>query len=232
MADKKKAPQYTSPAGTFRYPRLSEPDSTYNLNGEYSVQLLLDSASAEPLIALLKPIYDEAMQEGQEKDKQRKKTAREKTPFNERLFYTPLYDDKTEEETGEYAFKFSMTATGVDKTTNRKWNRRPALYDAKGNKLPTSINPWSGTLGKVSFKARPYFIDGTATAGLKLCLDAVQILELRDANNSERSAESFGFGCEEGYEAVDLSTTEETPNSPATEEDSDASEETPLPSDF
>ena len=86
MADKKKAPQYTSPKGVFRYPRLSEPDTTYREEGEYSVQLILDSAVAEPLIAQLQPLYEEAVKEGSEKEKERKKTAREKTPFNERLF--------------------------------------------------------------------------------------------------------------------------------------------------
>ena len=83
------------------------------------------------------------------------------------------------------------------------------------------------------FKAHPYFIDGTATAGLKLSLDAVQILELRDKNNSERSAESFGFSSDDDYDAIDLTpTSEETPDSPATLEDSDETEETPPPTDF
>ena len=63
---------------------------------------------------------------------------------------------------------------------------------------------WSGTTAKVSFSVGlnkegvpGYFIPGTGAAGLKLKLLAVQIIDLK--SGGERSADSYGFGAEEGY---------------------------------
>jgi hypothetical protein len=61
-------------------------------------------------------------------------------------------------------------------------------------KLP---NIWGGSEGKVSFAVSSYFIPGTAAAGLKLMLNGVQIIDL--VSNGSRSADSHGFGEEEGY---------------------------------
>jgi hypothetical protein len=205
MADpKKKNPSFVTPKGAFRYPALVTPDfgtKEYPKEaGEYKVVLILSEAEAAPLIEKLKPIFDEAVSEGQEEFAKLKVEARKKLKeLKVNDFYTVEYDKETEEETGNLLFKFSMNASGKSKKDGSVWNRKPALFDAKGKPLVGVKSIWGGTLGKVSFEAAPYFIGGTGAAGLKLRLNAAQIIELNEGGN--KSSEGYGFGEEDGYEA-------------------------------
>lgn len=211
---RKKLPQFTSERGTFRYPKLTEPDlgnEDYpKPDGEYSVQLVLkaDSAEAKKMIATLTPLYKEAIAEAGQAFKDlpiasRKKLEKQKVkgPIENPL-YAEIFDKETEEPTGEIAFKFGMKAGGTYKKgpkEGKSWSRKPMVFDAKGKRMDGKLpDIWGGTVGKVSFEAGPYFIPGSALAGLKLSLVAVQIIDL--VQSGQRSAESLGFGEEEGYE--------------------------------
>jgi len=206
MADKK--PQNfkaTTPRGVFRYPALDKPDFGNEKfpkpNGVYKVQLILSEADAEPLIAKLKPIYDQAIADGEVEFKGLKVEARKKLKeLTQNDLYAIEYDKDTEEPTGNLIFKFDMTASGENKK-KEKWSRKPAIFDAKGKPMLKVPQVWGGTEGKVSFEASPYFIPGTGSAGLKLRLNAVQIIEL--VSGGQRSSSDYGFDEEEGYEASD-----------------------------
>ena len=207
MAEKKQRnPSFTTPRGVFKYPALNKPDYGNEQfpkpNGEYKVQLILSEAEAQPLIEKLQPLYDAAIAEGKEKFKELKVEARKKLgKVTENDLYATEYDQETEEPTGNLIFKFTMQASGENKKKER-WERKPALFDAKGKPLPKNAPAiWGGTEGKVSFEASPYFIPGTGAAGLKLRLQAVQVLEL--VTGGQRSADAYGFGAEDGYEADD-----------------------------
>lgn len=206
----KKAIRYTSPKGIFVYPYLIKPDfgqgQFANTKGIYKVNLRLTEAEAEPLLAILQPIYDEAIRDGEQSFAQLKVEARKKLKS---LTETPLfdveYDSTTEEPTGTIIFKFSTSASGVN-AKGEAWTRSINLFDAKGNSFKPSM-VGAGTIGKVSFEVSPYFIPATGVAGVKLYLIAAQILELSESNGG--SASSYGFGAEEGYEAPE--TDEDTP---------------------
>lgn len=206
MANKKpKNPEFVSPRGTFRYPKLNEPDyGTEEFpkpDGEYSVRLILTEEDAQPLVDQLQPLLDAAVAEAQEKFKELPVATRKKlkeVTVND-LFQVE-YDQETEEPTGNVIFKFAMKASGVTKD-KKPWSRKPVIFDAKGKKLKNPEPIWGGTEGKVAFEVRPYFIAGTGAAGLKLGLNAVQIIEL--VSGGGRDAEGYGFGAEEGYEAGD-----------------------------
>lgn len=205
MADpKKKLPSFVSPKGTFRYPALVTPDfgtKEYPKDsGEFKVVLILTQEEAAPLIAKLTPIFEEAVTDGQSEFDKLKVEARKKLKeLKVNDFYSTEYDKETEEETGNLLFKFAMTASGKSKKDGSVWNRKPALFDAKGKPLVGVKNIWGGSVGKVSFDAAPYFIAGTGAAGLKLRLNAAQIIELVEGGN--KSSEGYGFGEEDGYEA-------------------------------
>jgi hypothetical protein len=222
MAEKrKKLPQFVTPKGTFRFPKLSEPDYGNEKfpkpDGEYSVQLLLpaDSDEAKALIEKLTPMYEAALDEAKEafkglpiksrKDFEKKGI---KGPLPNSLF-SEVYDKETEEPTGEITFKFAMRAGGTYKQGPKKgkqWSRKPVIVDAKGKPMRKCPGIWGGTIGKISFEAGPYFIEGTAAAGLRLALQGVQIIDLVTAG--ERSAASLGFGEEDGYEHEDAPAEE------------------------
>jgi hypothetical protein len=212
MTDKRKSyPKYTSPRGTFRYPKLTEPDFGNEKfpkpDGEYKVDLILSSEEAKPLIEKLQPLHDEAMRDAQvEFDKLPVKTRKE---FEKKgvtgpvanSFYSEIYDEETEEPTGDVYFRFKMKASGKSKKTGKVWKRKPVVFDAKGKPMVNPPEIWGGTIGKVSFEAVPYFISGTAAAGVRLSLSAAQVIELRSGGGG--NAESYGFGEEEGYEYSD-----------------------------
>lgn len=208
MADKKpKNYTGTSPKGTFRYPSLDKPDFGNEKfpkpNGVYKVQLILAEAddATQAFLAKLKPLYDAAIEQGKEEFKGLKVEARKKLKeLTENDLFAIEYDKETEEPTGNIIFKFDMTASGENKK-KEKWSRKPAVFNAKGKPMLKVPPVWGGTVGKISFEASPYFIPGTGAAGLKLRLNAAQIIDL--VSGGQRDAGAYGFGEEEGYEGSD-----------------------------
>ncbi|MEY9719299.1 hypothetical protein ABIA22_001789 [Sinorhizobium fredii] len=209
---KKKLPQFTTPRGTFVYPKLTEPDyGTKDYpkpDGEYSLKLRMSREDAEAFVnrknkdgVSVQSLYDDAMREAEAAFAELKVETRKKLgAVKPNELYTVLYDQETEEPTGEVEFKFKMKASGETKKGPRagtKWSRKPDLFDAKGRKIGGGVNIWGGSEGKVSFVGSPYFIPGTAAAGLRLMLGGVQVIEL--VSNGSRAADSYGFGQEEGF---------------------------------
>ena len=200
MSDKKKYPRLVTPKGTFAFPKLRTPDTKFKKEGEYSVKLVLDKKSADELIKKIQPHFDAAVKAGQEEYDGLKKVVKDKNPFKTVDYFTPEYDDD-DEPTGNIVFSFKMTASGEYKNgpkKGQKWTRKPALFDAKGKPLPTKVEPWGGTVGKVSFEVVPFFTVGVG-AGVSLRLQAVQVIDL--IQGGERGAKDYGFGEEDGYEA-------------------------------
>lgn len=204
---KRKFKQAVTPVGTFKFPKLVEPDygtKDYpNPNGAYSVRLVMpaDDEMTKRFIASLQPEYAAALAEADEAFSKLKIETRKKLKsVTQNPLFTELFDKETEQPTGEIEFKFSMAASGVygDKHPKKgqKWTAKPHLFDAKGNRMVNPPAIWGGTTGRVSFEMRPYFINGTGAAGLSLRLVGVQIIELRTAG--ERTADSLGFGAMDG----------------------------------
>lgn len=204
-----------------------KPDGEYSLKGKLSASDLQEFLARKNKDGVtLNDLYEEARRDAEKAFselavKTRKEFEKKNItgPVMNSLFET-LYDKETEEETGEVCLKFTKKASGIVKKGPREgkpWSSRPTLYDAKGQIIKgTPIlqngrrvkdkagndtfkfpNIWGGSEGKVSFSVSPYFIPGTAAAGLKFMLDAAQIIEL--VSNGSRSADSHGFGEEEGY---------------------------------
>lgn len=202
MTDKKKKnPKVLTPRGTFQWPKLATPDTKFDADGKYSVKLVLDTEAFEELSAIIQPIFDDALAEGEaafaELSVAQRKKLKEVTVND---WFTPVFDPDTEEETGTYSIVFGAKAGGT-KRDGTPWSRGPIpCFDAKGKPVKDASKIWSGSEGKVSFSYRPYFIPGTGTAGISLQLEAVQVLELASSGGN---ADSYGFGVEDGYEASD-----------------------------
>ncbi|ARO29921.1 single-stranded DNA-binding protein [Rhizobium sp. NXC14] len=212
MADKKKNPSLNSPRGPLKFPKIDKVDygtKEYpKPNGEYSTKLVLeaDAPATKAFIAALMPHYQAAMEEAAAKFKELKVETRKKLgKVTENDLFTTLYDQETEQPTGYIEFKFAMAASG-ERKDKTKWAAKPAIFDAKGKPMVKVPEIWSGTEAKVSFECQPYFIPGTGAAGLKLKLKAVQIIDL--VSGGQRSASSYGFGAEDGYEYEEPATEE------------------------
>jgi hypothetical protein len=185
------------------FPALTKPDYGNEAfpqpDGVYKVNLRMTEEDAEPLIAKLTPVWEQAEKDGQEEFDalpvaNRKKL---KNGFQMNDMFEREYDKDTEEETGYVIFKFKSKASGKNKKGER-WTRKVPLFNAKGVLLKNPPNVWGGTEGKVSYEVAPYFIAGQGQAGISLRLQAVQILEL--VSEGSRSASGYGFGEEDGYD--------------------------------
>jgi hypothetical protein len=206
------APQFTSFKGTFKYPKLNEPATKFKAEGEYSVKLVgnAQDATVQALIAQLRPLHEAAVARGKSLIKKGK-------ALTVNPLYSEVFDETTEEPTGEIEFTFKMAAQGVYKNgpkAGQTWTRKPGIFDAKGSAMIKAPSIWGGTVGKVSFEVgmdresgEPgYFVPGTGACGLSLRLLAVQIIDL--VSGGQRTAAAHGFGEEDGYSASDDATEE------------------------
>lgn len=208
---KVKAKIYTTPEGVFRFPSLIKVD--YGTEeypkpaGQYKTGLILSEEEAAPLVKLLTPLHLEAVAEGEEKFAKLGIAVRKKLKeLSVNDFFTPEYDKETEEPTGNLIFSFKSTFSGVRKD-GTKWQRKLNVFDAQGDPLKAGVDVWGGTRGVIAFSTRPYFVDGTGTAGLSLSLEAVQIIEL--VQGGQRGADSFGFSARAGFSNDDVESAEE-----------------------
>lgn len=237
---KQKRPLYTTPKGPLRFPKIAEPgygsEEYPKPNGEYATEIVYKASSAEAkaLIKTLTPHYKEMQAWAQEEYKKLPvgtRKANEKKGITGPTFnplYKEIYDKETEEPTGEISFKFQADASGEYKKgpkAGQRWTFKPIVYDAHKNRIHNVPDIWGGTIARVAFEVSPYFIAGTAAAGLKLRLVGVQVIDL--VAGGERSAESLGFEDEDGYAHTDKSEDET-----AEENEEDESEEELEGADF
>lgn len=195
MTEKKnRNPRYVTDVGVAIYPHLTKPDTKFNADGEYKVKLRLNPDSMirdvqGREVSDVQTFLDDMMLKAVEKARQENKgRIKEGDPP-----YT------IDDETGDLLVNFKLKAV-VRTKEGSTFSQKPALFDAKGKPItPESI--WGGSKIKVSFEVVPYYTK-IAGAGVTLRLRAVQVLELV-TGGSGGSAESFGFGEEEGYEADD-----------------------------
>lgn len=220
--EKKTYVQKTTPEGEFIWPKLHTPDEfkgkkTYNT----SFALPADHPWVEKCIKLIDKMADEALAEAVANDKrpQKKKDA---SPW--KLAQKP-YENETDkdsgEETGRVLFKFKKNYEVKDYKTGEMKTTEVKMFDGRGKKI--RVNPWSGTIGCVSFTFLPYAQGADVGAGVKLGLDAVQIIKL--VKGGERDAEGYGFAKRddaediESDEASDDDSAEETKSDVASSDD-------------
>ena len=217
MADNKKPQRkrYVSPAGTAVYPYLTKPDTKFKEEGEYRVKLRLSGEDAKPLRVQVEAAMAEArkLEKLIEAKKKNPKTAiPENWPFKEVI-------DDNGDETGEIEFNFAASASGTSKKDGKPWTRTVDVFDAKKNKLPAGTEVWSGSTIKVAYTIGTYFINTKVGYGVKLYLEAAQVIELVQGGN--KNADAYGFGEEDGYEAED----EKAPETAVTGDGGDGDDE-------
>lgn len=187
---KEKKPRFTTPKGTAQFPYLTKPDTKFNPEGEYKVKLELDAADAGELISFL----DEQVELAVEKAKKDPKNAGKKIKVGDAPY-------SVNEETGKAAFNFKLKAKVTTKS-GETFEQRPALFDAKGKPI-TDVNIGGGSKVKIAYEVVPFYT-ALVGASISLRMKAVQVIDLVEFSGGA-SAEGYGFGEEEGYEAEDNS---------------------------
>ena len=208
MAEAKRPPleKVLTPTGIAKFPHLNKPDTKFNKDGEYRIRLILAAEEAAPIVDKMKAAADKAFNETKAeleasiKSEKGEKLAKAKEALKKLkladLPMKPVYDDDGE-ETGHAELSFKMKAQRKDKE-GKVIKMVPKLFDSKGAAFPLSKDIWGGSKVKVAAQIVPFYTAAVG-AGASLRLSAVQIIEL--SSGSGGTADSFGFGKEEGYEA-------------------------------
>lgn len=196
MAEKQRFQKYVSPKGVAVYPWLTTPDTKFNADGEYRVKLRLAASEAEGLMKLIDTEFDKNLKAVKDEMKSDLKKLKKVKPCADKP-YSPAEDEEGN-ETGEVEFNFKMKAIVRPKDKD-PFEQSPRLFDAKGKPL-ADVNIGGGSEIKIAFNIVPFYTVQLG-AGVSLRLLAVQVIKLVEYTGA--SAESYGFGEEEGYEFED-----------------------------
>lgn len=181
MADKLKARRMVTPKGQIYYAKLREPDTFQGKVIGYTIQMKFNKEDTE---YLLKEI---------ERELEAGKEAIDLKP-GQKWSKEPMLGYHTDKN-GDIVFKFK-TSTTIKTRAGDEVKRVVPIFDTKGNKVETAIG--NGSVGKVAFLLNPYWVSNFVN-GVTLRLLAVQIINL--VEYGQQSADSYGFGEEQGYVA-------------------------------
>lgn len=171
-----KKPRFITPLGEANYPYLNKPDTKFDADGVYRVNLNLDDTPEfQALITKLEGILSEFKKEAVEQGKKINGVK-------------PLFE--TDEQTGRPYMKFKQKAFIRSKKGGDPIEVKIGLFDKNNRPLTDEIG--RGSLIKVCFEAIPYHMASTKMIGLSYRVVAVQVRELRIRDNLDDGA-SYGF---------------------------------------
>ena len=182
-------------AGTAMWAKVTEPDTKFNPDGDYSINIQMPEADSAQMCEKLEAIVQAKFAEAVENDPRLKNT------LTTQPVCQPVYDRETGDDTGNVEFKFKLKAK-VRKRDGTYYEQEPAVFDAKVKPMDKSVLIGNGSKVKVAFEPVPYVMPSTKKAGVSLRLKAVQVIDLIEYGNSASSV----FDEEDGYVAP--STTE------------------------
>jgi len=228
-----------TPKGVLVYPKLTKPDygtQEYpDKEGSYRTNLRMNrnDAGVEAFLQKLDELMELSKQEAEAifaalPLQVRKKAEASQGGIQAQLPYTEIYDEATEEPTGEVEVRIKRKASG-ERNDGTKWvTPPPPIFDSASppKRLPKAVEVWSGSTGVVNVEAFPYFVNATCSYGVSLRLNAVQIRDLVSIGGAQ-NAEAYGFEGGDGFD-YEASQFEEAT---ATEE-SDASVDEEADADF
>jgi hypothetical protein len=193
-----KAKQMISPSGAAIYPWLNKPDFKYKDNGEYKVDLLVDGSLCKTLFDEFEPALEAAQKLAVIFQQNMLKDKRKKVPITE-CVDKPYRDeiDAAGNETGNMILRFKSVAGGKSQKTGELWERKVPMFDAK--RTPLDVNVTGGSTLKVAYTMQPW-VNPKGEYGVKLQIEAVQVLAI--GNGNARSASGFGFGDEDEYDGI------------------------------
>ena len=179
--------------------KVFEPDTKFNPDGVYSVDLLKPEADAVKMSEYLEGLVNERMAEEIKTSPKYKDSLSIHLPFEKDF-------DRDGNETGDVKFKFKLDAKV--KGRNGEFTQKPAIMDAKRTPMSGDHLIGNGSDIKVAFEPRTYFIPATKMVGVKLHLRGVQVINLVEYGDN-----SAMFEDEDGYTetAVEKDDRQETP---------------------
>jgi hypothetical protein len=185
--------QITTKEGVAQYPSLNAPNTRFDDDGVYKVNLILEQEDGDELSKQLTEYRDRAASQVK---KGKKPLSMANLPFE------PETDKDTDEPTGRWIFKFKMNATYKDKQ-GKIVEVRPNLFgpDLK----PTKANIGGGSRLCVAAKVFPWLVPSLGL-GISLRLQAVQVIEAMAYGGDASSYEFRAREVETPEEVVETSS--------------------------
>lgn len=174
--------------GFTKWAKVVTPDTKFNADGEYSIQVIMPEADAQEIVESLEEIRDDFY----------KKTLEEKPKLKNSITLRGVYEEETDENgdnTGNVIFKAKLKAVITSQKTGKTYKQFVTIVDAKKKPLQDA-NIGNGSIVKIAVEPSPYFIPSTKEVGVSLRLKAVQVIDLKEFGNAASI-----FDEEDGYEA-------------------------------
>jgi hypothetical protein len=173
--------------GNAQWAKVFEPDTRFNEDGEYSIQVIVPEEQAahvcEQLDSMVNAKHVEAV----------KDNPKLKTVLSTRQAYTQDVDEAGN-PTGNLVFKAKMKAL-VKSKDGQSWEQKPMVVDAKRTPMQGTALIGNGSLVNVAAEPVPYVMAATKQVGVTLRLKAVQVINLVEYGGSTASI----FDEEDGY---------------------------------
>jgi hypothetical protein len=188
--------------GKAAWAKVFEPDTKFNPNGDYSINIQMTEADSAQMCEQLEGIIQETF------TKAVKESPKLKNSLSTQDVCTPVYDRDTGDPTGDVEFKFKLKAK-VQKRDGSWYEQQPVVLDSKKTPLNGDTLIGNGSRVKVAFEPIPYVMQSTKKVGVSLRLKAVQVIDLVEYGNSAASV----FDEEDGF----VSPSNEVPSQPVEE---------------
>lgn len=156
--------------GKLMYASVHTPNTKFDADGVYQVDVLLPEAEAVVMAEKLDSLVQERMA-----SEVKAKPALKKV-LTSRPIYQPIYDDAGD-ETGEVKMKFKTKAK-IRTKDGKMYDNKVAVVDAKRNPILADTLIGNGSIGKVAFEPFAYFNASAKEVGLSLRLKALQVIDL------------------------------------------------------
>lgn len=192
-----------TPKGSLLFPHIYEPETYEGKDVGYTVNIKFDQKETDALIAVI----DEELEKAKHSIKLKPGQKWSAEPF---MGYR-------EDKDGDIVFKFKANSHYQTKSGELHKVTIP-VFDAHGKPIKDPLSIGNGTIAKIAYTLVPYWISKVVN-GVKLRLDAVQIIDLKEYG--QKDAKGFGFGAEEGFSADDVEAEDDVPFTEEGTEDGD-----------
>lgn len=172
-----------TPKGSLLFPHIYEPETYDGKDVGYTVNIKFGQKETDALIAVI----DEELEKAKHSIKLKPGQKWSAEPF---LGYK-------EDKDGDIVFKFKANSHYQTKSGELHKVTIP-VFDAHGTPIKDPLSIGNDTIAKVAYTLVPYWISKVVN-GIKLRLDAVQIIDLKEYG--QKDAKGFGFDAEEGFSA-------------------------------
>jgi len=143
-----KIPVNISPIGVASYPHLNKPDTRFDDDGIYQVNMLYTKKEVKPIQDIVGPLMNGG-------------------------FHNPIKPELDEDDrpTDRYNIRFKMKA--IMKIKGKRVSQKPILTDTAGNRVISNIS--GGSKLRIAYQAVPF---DQGKGGVTLRMKAVRVVEL------------------------------------------------------